>query len=1296
MKERTRYQEANLAFLLLAGLLAIWAIGSHVTRSTLTSTVYIYVNLMAWPLLSWLLGREIRCVERTKDTLTRTIWGLLGLYVVQKVLIFCVKLIIGKSGSLNFLNDDNTAWLYLCGAVWLALAFLIERRGWKHGPVLAVSVALGCVAGYLPVVEDLLCLSKLFVFAPLFLVGFWGLPDRLKEFLNRAWVRVLSLVVVLAVVGGCLVAFGPLYNSVGFLTAADAYASLGNTWLNTFGGLFRLAWYGVIAVVGAALLSVMPRRKLPLLTLCGKRWFSVYFWLRPLTYFLFARVVNVLMESGQLGEIDAVLICLALLPVLSLHSLETAAKGIFHWYDRAKALPKRFDHRGRKTDAKERGFFRMAHRKRLTGRDAGWGRFYLLYTVLFLAVALLVFAPFIHSDKSLVWSNDGLYQRYNIFVYIGSYMRTVFKNLVFNHTLEIPMWEFSIGYGADAITYLFGDPFDFFSFFVPTAYAEYAYSALIVLRVYLAGIAISCFCRKMDCQRFPTLCGMFVYAFCSFSITSCVRQPYFLNPMIYLPLILLGVEKILRKESPVTFILFVALAAFSSFYFFYMIVLLTILYVAFRLFSFVKEHRVRNFLYHVLRLGGYAVIGLAIVAVLFIPKAYLYLGDTRTDTDYEVKLFYSLKEYSTMLGSYVNNGEPILWGRIGQSPIVLLGIGGLFLQKKKDGWLKGLFLLMTAFLLFPVAGYVFNGFGYTTNRWVFGYSFLCAFILVKQLPGLMNLSTKKKAALSVGCCVYAAACILMAYSRTESAMLGCVILFCSLLFLIWIPQLRTIQWKRLVIRSRRIAQIGVFALAIAGVLALSFYRYSFTEMDFVGEFIDSGKVLSTALNNRSKAWELIDDDSFYRIDETSSGGPSNYLLSSGQSTTVQYWSLTNTGMSEYFALNSATSGKNYAIKGLLSRSLLAPFASAKYFTCNDGQESYVPYGYTLLGNSGKYQVYESDLSLPLGYTCSTVVSYEDYVEELSAVERQEAMLQGAVVSEEETEVYQTLETAEVTYANRSLDYELEYDPSEIEESESGFLVKSADATITLTFDCPADSELYVYLSDLTFQSISSYDLRTEEEWESYSTYDKNVADWKHRYATENTSASVKASSNGVSASASCYTKHNIYTNGRTEYLLNLCYSEEGRTTLTLTFSATGLYTFDSMSVVAQPMEGVAEYLSAMKEDVLENEAVETNRITGTISLDEAKLLCLSVPYSEGWTAYVDGEEAELIRTNVMYMGLLLDAGEHTIELRYTTPYLKLGAVVNCVGVAALIICCVVRRRRQKAAAVEQSSDHKQN
>ena len=66
----------------------------------------------------------------------------------------------------------------------------------------------------------------------------------------------------------------------------------------------------------------------------------------------------------------------------------------------------------------------------------------------------------------------------------------------------------------------------------------------------------------------------------------------------------------------------------------------------------------------------------------------------------------------------------------------------------------------------------------------------------------------------------------------------------------------------------------------------------------------------------------------------------------------------------------------------------------------------------------------------------------------------------------------------------------------------------------------------------------------------------------------------------------------------------------------------------------------------MTEDVLEDVTVGEDEVTGNISLDEDKYLVLSIPYQKGWTAYVDGEETELLRANYMYMALPLSAGEH--------------------------------------------------
>lgn len=97
------------------------------------------------------------------------------------------------------------------------------------------------------------------------------------------------------------------------------------------------------------------------------------------------------------------------------------------------------------------------------------------------------------------------------------------------------------------------------------------------------------------------------------------------------------------------------------------------------------------------------------------------------------------------------------------------------------------------------------------------------------------------------------------------------------------------------------------------------------------------------------------------------------------------------------------------------------------------------------------------------------------------------------------------------------------------------------------------------------------------------------------------------------------------------------------------------------------MDKYAERISALKSHGLEDIHMGTDTVTGTIFLDEASVLLLDIPYATGWTAYVDGEKAELYQANVKNMALVLDAGVHDVELIYHTPYLRLGAVISGVG-----------------------------
>ena len=119
------------------------------------------------------------------------------------------------------------------------------------------------------------------------------------------------------------------------------------------------------------------------------------------------------------------------------------------------------------------------------------------------------------------------------------------------------------------------------------------------------------------------------------------------------------------------------------------------------------------------------------------------------------------------------------------------------------------------------------------------------------------------------------------------------------------------------------------------------------------------------------------------------------------------------------------------------------------------------------------------------------------------------------------------------------------------------------------------------------------------------------------------------------------------------------------------------------------MDNLADYTEKLTENVLENIEVGTNEVTGTISLNQEKTLVLSIPYQNGWKAYVDGEETELLQANYMYMALPLEAGDHTIKLTFEIPGVKYALVIMPGAVVVLIVLCFIswllKKRKKKAA-----------
>ncbi|MDE7226682.1 MAG: YfhO family protein, partial [Ruminococcus sp.] len=81
-----------------------------------------------------------------------------------------------------------------------------------------------------------------------------------------------------------------------------------------------------------------------------------------------------------------------------------------------------------------------------------------------------------------------------------------------------------------------------------------------------------------------------------------------------------------------------------------------------------------------------------------------------------------------------------------------------------------------------------------------------------------------------------------------------------------------------------------------------------------------------------------------------------------------------------------------------------------------------------------------------------------------------------------------------------------------------------------------------------------------------------------------------------------------------------------------------------------------------------------------ITLDKPQLVFFSVPYSDGWTAEVNGQPADVEKVSYGFMAVKADSGENKIVFRYTTPGLREGIIISLSGLILLLIYVLICRK----------------
>ncbi len=111
-------------------------------------------------------------------------------------------------------------------------------------------------------------------------------------------------------------------------------------------------------------------------------------------------------------------------------------------------------------------------------------------------------------------------------------------------------------------------------------------------------------------------------------------------------------------------------------------------------------------------------------------------------------------------------------------------------------------------------------------------------------------------------------------------------------------------------------------------------------------------------------------------------------------------------------------------------------------------------------------------------------------------------------------------------------------------------------------------------------------------------------------------------------------------------------------------------------------EAYQEVIDALAESQLENVSVDGSQVSGTVDVQEAGTLLLTIPYDEGWTILVDGQETEFSCVGGALIGVHLEEGEHTVEMKYTPDGFWLGCGVTLLS-ALLFLLTILWEKRKK-------------
>ena len=804
------------------------------------------------------------------------------------------------------------------------------------------------------------------------------------------------------------------------------------------------------------------------------------------------------------------------------------------------------------------------------------------------------------------------------------------------------------------VAYYLASPFTFIVALFPEGMITESLLTIFLLKCGLSGMNMCVYLHKSHPTK-PVSEVIFsvLYALTSYAVVM-QHNTMWIDCLLFFPLIMLGIEELIKHGKYKLFTITLAVAVFSNYYIGYMVCIAVAVYFFVYYLMCTPEERNplgerAHFIKSLGRIVLFSAIAVGLAAIIILPAYYsLTFGKTTfSNPSYEFKQKFDFLDLITKMlpGSYDTvrpEGLPFIYS--GTLTLILLPAFFLIKQisaRKKIayGALVGVFVFSFISSTIDMAWH-----GFQIPNWLnYRYSFMfCFFVIVMAYKVFEHIEAIDiKIVLGVG------------------AVLGLLVAVMQKLEYENLPDFIAIWFSIACIAAYMIILSGCNKRWLDGAISSILCIFVLLELFCNGLHsvvaLDEDVVYSsrTSYVNFIERWESAadwmneTDTSFYRAEKTEH-------RKTGDNFTLNLRGLTNSTSTLNadqieFLFRMGYSSRSHWSKYLGGTPVSDTLLGMKYLITTETAKTNALWGEAVFRDEENgTRVYKNDYALSLGYMVSADLADLEYYKNESPFSYMNRLVTVMLGEADSLDVSETVDLVELfkPYADitPTLDnLELAY----VTGHKRYTKVNTAHAgRLTWSFTPTNEYEIFVYFP-------SEYPRDTQlfvngESWSEFFTNETHrIVSIGSRTANEEISVAMELD------------KDKVYLANEVDYI----------------------YYLDE--------ELFAEVMPELQELQYNIESFTDTHFVGTVTAtDERSLLFLTIPYDEGWKVYVDGEETDTIEVLDALTAVELTAGEHTVELKYSPSCVKYGVLISATALLAFsVIIFLEQLKRRRCEAV---------